>query len=518
MAFQRAQVSACPVVATACSSAGSCSAPSQVRPLRAVPLGESALPTGLPGAPVAVACSAMLAALLSSGSKVATNARSVNGRRQAQLPRSALTSMPAASFGSSSSSSSSGLCAGGRRTKVSACAAASDPSAAASDDFCSSSRKAAARSVDQVAPRRQSPLEAAAASPARAPDWLLEQLRAADTTAQGRLGEWSAGYVNLARRGDRRQRMREVLAPANAALLSKLKRIDAVDGRELNLHADAPRLRRFITEASLTVARDAKDSKAYTIVHQDGKLVKFHNHLTTGGVACAMSHYKALEAVANHPTAEWGLILEDDISAVVPCVHEEIARILARLPSNWESLFLGYHGGVMTGQEYDMVIDENTGQQVLAQEAVNEEQRATMELQIDEMRGFVDGFQGSKDPEVGEDGLLTTPVLRMYMALFGLYAYVVRRDVAREALQGAFPVHGQVDNALSQWLVSRGNSFRVAPKHMLFYSPKSEDRLDSDIQTMAKLEDLVGNEEDCERYLNFINRTTPQGDGSQGGL
>lgn len=34
-----------------------------------------------------------------------------------------------------------------------------------------------------------------------------------------------------------------------------------------------------------------------------------------------MSHYKALKTLVEHPTAQWALILEDDIEALVPEVH-----------------------------------------------------------------------------------------------------------------------------------------------------------------------------------------------------
>eukprot|EP00449_Zooxanthella_nutricula_P050820 CAMPEP_0198574060 /NCGR_PEP_ID=MMETSP1462-20131121/114132_1 /TAXON_ID=1333877 /ORGANISM="Brandtodinium nutriculum, Strain RCC3387" /LENGTH=47 /DNA_ID= /DNA_START= /DNA_END= /DNA_ORIENTATION= len=47
--------------------------------------------------------------------------------------------------------------------------------------------------------------------------------------------------------------------------------------------------------------------------------------MTEGAVACAMSHHKALQSIANHPTAEWGLILEDDVSKVVPHADGAIA-------------------------------------------------------------------------------------------------------------------------------------------------------------------------------------------------
>ena len=81
-----------------------------------------------------------------------------------------------------------------------------------------------------------------------------------------------------------------------------------------------------------------------------------------------------------------------------------------------------------------------------------------------------DSYQGSVEPRDENE----IPVLRMYSPLYGLYAWVVRKEAAKRLLEEAFPVPGQVDHALSFWLVQQGNSFKVAPRHMLFYSPKSE--------------------------------------------
>lgn len=244
-----------------------------------------------------------------------------------------------------------------------------------------------------------------------------------------------------------------------------------------------------------------------------GKLVRFHNHLTAGGIACAMSHRAALEAVATHQSADWGLILEDDITGIVPHVHEAIAKVLQCLPPSWDAVFLGYHGGCLDGTApADVEVDE-FGQPLDGHEAselFQEEARAKLELQIDDMRrtdGRLDGFHGTMNLSYDSEGKPNVPVIRMYLPLFGLYAWMVPKEAARAALDGAFPVDGQVDHALSQWLISaRGRCFRVAPRHMLFFSPKSEDLLDSDVQTMARVEDIIGDPERCERYLDFVNR------------
>lgn len=352
--------------------------------------------------------------------------------------------------------------------------------------------------------KRGSLVEAAATTPVGAPRWLLEQLRAANDVAPSTTstGDWFSVYINLARRRDRQDQLLERISRANPVLASRLQRIDAIDGKALDLDADRERLRRIVSDASLDQAVQAQRAEAYTIVHQEGRLIRFHNHLTSGGVACAMSHRKALEAVATHPTASWGLILEDDISAVVPNVHEAIADILKQLPETWDAVFLGYHGGVLKGTD----VESSARSEHEISEAAQEQQRGELELQIDQMRGHSDGFVGSLEPGLDATGLPNrVPLLRMYLPLFGLYAFMVRKEAAQAALDGAFPVNGQVDHALSQWLISsRGQAFRIAPRHCLFFSRKSEDGLDSDIQTMARLEELLENPERCERYLEFV--------------
>ena len=318
---------------------------------------------------------------------------------------------------------------------------------------------------------------------------------AANAAKQAAEHRWCSVVINLARRPDRRLHLAHVLANGNAEVLARLLRVDAVDGRNLDLEDGAvgSQVLDYITPDALRIAQEAKQIGAHTIVHKDGELVKFHDHLTEGGIACAMSHYKALKTVADHPSAEWALILEDDIEALVPDVHLQLESIISRLPASWDALFVGYHGGVLQGA--------GPGGTDTQQEYT----RAEFELEIDQMRGvdhpdWAENFRGSVEPYDNE-----VPVLRMYSPLYGLYAWVVRKEAARRLLEEAFPVPGQVDHALSLWLVQQGNSFKVAPRHMLFYSPKSEVGLDSDIQTMAHLDQLLADPQHCEEYMNFIN-------------
>ncbi|CAK0816481.1 unnamed protein product, partial [Prorocentrum cordatum] len=141
--------------------------------------------------------------------------------------------------------------------------------------------------------------------------------------------DWCAVYINLARRPDRRERLLGQLGAWNGALARRLQRVDAVDGQRLDLGDELvarvvdeqaakgpgrtargprratsrPRRSARGPRKALERAEHARRRGAYTIVHRGGHLMHFDNHLTPGGIACAMSHRRALEAVASHPTA-----------------------------------------------------------------------------------------------------------------------------------------------------------------------------------------------------------------------
>ena len=59
------------------------------------------------------------------------------------------------------------------------------------------------------------------------------------------------------------------------------------------------------SQGTLSPWRHARRRGAYTIVHNEGRLLHFDNHLTMGGIACAMSHRLALKALVAHPTVAW---------------------------------------------------------------------------------------------------------------------------------------------------------------------------------------------------------------------
>lgn len=82
------------------------------------------------------------------------------------------------------------------------------------------------------------------------------------------------------------------------------------------------------------------------------------------------------------------------------CIIEE--HIIEQLPSDWDALFLGYHGGVLRG----------TGPG--GKDTEQEHARAEFELQIDQMRGM-DDFHGAVVPSSDQH----VPALRMYSPLYG---------------------------------------------------------------------------------------------------
>eukprot|EP00747_Dinoflagellata_sp_TGD_P098285 gnl/TRDRNA2_/TRDRNA2_167404_c0_seq3.p1 gnl/TRDRNA2_/TRDRNA2_167404_c0~~gnl/TRDRNA2_/TRDRNA2_167404_c0_seq3.p1 ORF type:complete len:228 (+),score=28.40 gnl/TRDRNA2_/TRDRNA2_167404_c0_seq3:2-685(+) len=149
-------------------------------------------------------------------------------------------------------------------------------------------------------------------------------------------------YINLARRDDRKAKLEQTISSSSPRLWQKLERIDAIDGQTLSLD-DEERLRPFVTGRALQEARNKKAEGLATLEHHKGDILRFNEHLTEGGVACAMSHYRALEAVASHPTADWGLILEDDIAAAVPHADRALDALIAKLPYDWDAVLLGYH-------------------------------------------------------------------------------------------------------------------------------------------------------------------------------
>ncbi|CAK0861373.1 unnamed protein product [Prorocentrum cordatum] len=234
-----------------------------------------------------------------------------------------------------------------------------------------------------------------------------------------------------------------------------------------------PLVREVVETTALARSRRAKRLGLYTIVRgSENEMVQFDDHLTPGGIACAMSHRDALRRVATHPTAAWGLVLEDDIAAVVPDADRVVARILRALPHDWSAVFLGYH---------------------------HKDGCPHPRARGPEGRSAREAPQGSDEEVVG------ARVFEIHDHVWGLYAWMVRKEAAQELVDGLFPIRGQVDYAISSWLVrNRGGVYCVHPDELLFYSPPSEEGQDSDIQTMVYEEKVVEQHGSWESYMRQL--------------
>lgn len=290
-----------------------------------------------------------------------------------------------------------------------------------------------------------------------------------------RHGQWCSLVINLARRHDRLSRMEQLLSHTNPRLWQRMERVDAVDGRALNLEDAA--LSEIVMPHTLERAMSAKEKGIYTVVHDDNNvLVHFDDHLTEGAVACILSHRKALERVASHPTAEWGLILEDDVSVVVPQVDHSIMRILDQLPEDWMAVYLGYHHE--DGKPHPQGL------------------RAGSQLPV-------------------ADAIVEVPVGGVYDNCWGLFSWIVRKETAQVLLDNLFPIDSQIDGAISHWLVRNcgpGRVFKVPPEELLFYSACSEEAQDSDIQTMASRDAVEEEYGSWGEYMQSLKVPNPYED------
>ncbi|CAE7432017.1 unnamed protein product [Symbiodinium sp. CCMP2592] len=207
-------------------------------------------------------------------------------------------------------------------------------------------------------------------------------------------------------------------------------------------------------------------SKAHSNTNE---LVNFDDHLTEGAVACALSHLAALQKVANDSSADWGLILEDDVSLVVPDVDRSISTILEQLPAHWSAVFLGYHN----------------------------------KYGCPHRRSANSSFRRFDDWAEEEPGMTEVePVFEIHDHNWGLYAWMVKKEAARLLVEELFPISSQVDYAISRFLITQcGGVFSVHPDRLLFFSPTSQEGQDSDIQTMRAEEAVVEEFGSWEAYL-----------------
>jgi len=134
---------------------------------------------------------------------------------------------------------------------------------------------------------------------------------------------------------------------------------------------------------------------------------------------------------------------------------------VAPLPSGWDAVFLGYHddhGSLLTNSQADA---------------------------------------SSVPDALPQVRLLQEP-------LVGLFVWIERQEAAKSLMDGAVPIGGQVDHALSQRLVrERGRTYAVAPEGM-FFSLKSEVGENSDVQTMATVDTMLSKYDSWAEFHGHI--------------
>jgi len=237
-------------------------------------------------------------------------------------------------------------------------------------------------------------------------------------------------YINLDRRTDRKKRMEELAAP-NPWLSKAMRRIPAVDGRNLSF-------RKLVSENLLTreaakVAERAAAIKKSTI---GATPEECSGHLTLGGCGCALSHRAAWETLVDSKQ-RWAVIFEDDLQGVCDDFDRQMAIVVRSLPATWMFCYIGFH---------------------------------------------VPGNGGKLLPG-GEDvtGPLFTPDPSMWLA--GLYGYMIKRPYAELLLEQAFPMGSQIDEIVGCLVADSGKGYAMPPDQFLVYSPPTEDSRDTDIQT-----------------------------------
>lgn len=279
------------------------------------------------------------------------------------------------------------------------------------------------------------------------------------------LGDWCALYINLDRREDRKEKLMKLLAKQNGPLLERLERVQAIDKQSLSFEDEI--VVDAVAPHALERARRAMEEDHYTIVHDDdGNLVHFDDHLTLGGIACALSHRLALRRIAEHPTAEWGLVLEDDVNAVVPRVDLALAKLLSELPDDWDAVCLAYHDP--QGRVHPAALSNEP---------------------------LTEAFTGNEVEVLSSPG-----------HVFGLGAWMVRKEAAQELVENAFPIESQVDYTLTNWLARfRRRLWKVDPTNLLFYAPSSEEEMDSDVQTMVPIGKIEEDHQSLQAYIDYMN-------------
>eukprot|EP00927_Polykrikos_kofoidii_P066211 TRINITY_DN61850_c0_g1_i1.p1 TRINITY_DN61850_c0_g1~~TRINITY_DN61850_c0_g1_i1.p1 ORF type:complete len:658 (+),score=105.01 TRINITY_DN61850_c0_g1_i1:94-2067(+) len=175
-------------------------------------------------------------------------------------------------------------------------------------------------------------------------------------------GAWLPYLINLDSRQDRLRRMVWQLRQEQW-LLAELMRVRAVDGTGLALSKLPPEL--LLNRHSKAGSDHAVPEPRFVTFGETGIEVNTDwLHMTPGAVGCALSHRIAWEhLVNNRPEAIWALVLEDDLTYIVPNLEQRIAAVLECLPpaDEWDLCYLGWHGCARAAFEASAGSSEHPG-------------------------------------------------------------------------------------------------------------------------------------------------------------
>ncbi|CAE8609211.1 unnamed protein product [Polarella glacialis] len=142
------------------------------------------------------------------------------------------------------------------------------------------------------------------------------------------VARWSAYLINLEHRKDRARRTGQLLE-ASPEILTRLRRVSAVDGRQLDPSA---------LQHQGLIKAPIKHVRGTDLAVQLDKA-----HMTSGSLGCALSHLTVWREVLSD-SAPWALVLEDDLIAVAPDLERRMLAVVDMLPAGWDLCFIGFHG------------------------------------------------------------------------------------------------------------------------------------------------------------------------------
>ena len=88
------------------------------------------------------------------------------------------------------------------------------------------------------------------------------------------------------------------------------------------------------------MALDIEKLKKEGTYDEDFAIKKFSRQLTTYEIACALTHLNIYRRLVDE-NIEMAIVSEDDVH-LVPNFREELARVLAELPHDWELVYFWY--------------------------------------------------------------------------------------------------------------------------------------------------------------------------------